>query len=97
MGLFSGTLFINFLKSTQIMLTIDLSYNLIEDSCLDIIEKFVIMPQNPPVDELNISFNKLSKKTAWRLFVGNQRYHKYHTYLNFIVYPIPLCPDTFPE
>ncbi len=79
------------------MLTLDLSYNQIEDSCVEDIEKFVIMPHNTPLDELNLSFNKFSKKISWRLFVGNMRYNKYHTYLNFIIYPIPVNPDIFPE
>lgn len=95
--IFSPTLFLNFLKSTQIMLTIDLSHNLIEDGCVQEIEKFVIMPANPPIDEINLSFNKFSKKISWRLFLGNMKYNKYHTYLNFIIYPVPINPDIFPE
>lgn len=54
------------------------------------------MPSNPPIDELNLSYNKFSKKGAWRLFVGNMRYSKYHSYFNFIIYPIPITPDIFP-
>lgn len=79
------------------MLTLDLSHNEIEDGCIDELEKYVIMPPNPPIDEINLSFNKFSKKAAWRLFVGNMRYSKYHPHLNLIIYPIPINIDIFPE
>lgn len=55
------------------------------------------MPANPPVEEINLSWNKFSKKGAWRLFVGNSRYNKYHPYLNFVIYPVPIQPDIFPD
>ena len=44
-----------------------------------------------------MSFNKFSRKGAWRLFLGNHKYSKYHSYMRFMVYPIPFNKDLFPE
>jgi hypothetical protein len=54
------------------------------------------MAQNAPIDEINLSFNSFTRKKIWRLFVGNQRFSSYHTYMNFIIYPIPISKDIFP-
>jgi hypothetical protein len=69
---------------------LDISHNLIDDSSTETFEKYVIFAMNPPLEELNISFNKFSRKIAWRLFVGNLRNFKNHPYLKFVLYPIPL-------
>lgn len=57
----------------------------------------MIFPHNPPLKEINLSYNRFSKKTAWRLFVGNQKFMKYHEYMNFIIYPVPFKEETFPS
>lgn len=57
----------------------------------------MIFPHNPPLEEINFSFNKFSKKGAWRLFVGNSRMMRYHNYMNFVLYPVPFKDQTFPD
>jgi hypothetical protein len=64
---------VGFLKVCHTILNLDLSYNLIDDSSTETIEKYIIFALNPPLEEVVLSYNKFSRKTAWRLFVGNLR------------------------
>ena len=75
---------------TSTIMNLDLSYNLIDDNSTEAIEKYVILALNPPLQEIDFSFNKFSRKTAWRLFVGNIRNFESHPYLRLILYPIPI-------
>ena len=74
-----------------------MKFNEISDTCIEQLEKFVLFSLNPPIDEIDLSFNRFSKKGAWRLFVGNKDHFKSHKYMNFIIYPLPFKVEIFPN
>ncbi len=87
--------FIEFMKNSASYLTLNLSHNRISDIALDNIEKYILFASNPPIQEIDFSFNKFSRKVTWRLSVGHIHNLPSHPYLNFIIYPIPFHPDIF--
>lgn len=85
------------MKAANTRLNIDLSHNEISDSASEVIEKFILFAANPPIEEINFSYNKFTRKTAWRLAVGNLVNLPQHSYLNFILYPVPIKSDIFSQ
>jgi len=57
-------------KSAKTFLNLNLSHNVINDTSIDIFEKYILFSYNPPLEEINLSYNKFSRKGAWRLYVG---------------------------
>lgn len=83
------------LKAASTILNLDLSYNLIGDYATENIEKYILYAFNPPLEELNLSFNKFTRKMAWRLYVGGLKNFKVHPYFKFLLYPVPFKKEIF--
>lgn len=58
------------LKAAQQELLLNLSYNNISDTSIESIEETIIYALDPPLEEVDISFNKFTKYGEWRIFVG---------------------------
>lgn len=85
------------MKTTPIILNLNLSHNKINDNAVVNIEKYILFALNPPIEEMDISFNEFSLKGAWRLYLGFLKNFRNHVYLNFLIYPIPFKKEIFAE
>lgn len=83
------------LKHAKQELVLNFSYNMINDNSIDNIQNNILIPINPPIQEINISFNKFTKDGEWRLFAMNMEMEPYHSRMTFIIYPVPFHVDIF--
>ena len=89
------TSLISMLKVTKQFLLLNLSCNNIGDTSIENIEEAIIYALDPPIEEIDLSYNKFSRYGEWKVFVGSMVQEPYHPYLKLILYPVPFHLEIF--